>query len=50
MSLHAKSEPAGPFVVSRDEIPLVRIPTSAATHAGFRAWATSDAFPEVAPA
>jgi Uma2 family endonuclease len=28
------------------EIPLIRIPSSAGTHAGFRAWVTSDEFPE----
>jgi len=28
------------------EVPPVRIPASAFTHAGFRAWATSDEFPE----
>src|SRR5262249_29765891 len=31
---------------SQWEIPPIRIPASAATHAGFRAWATSEEFPE----
>ena len=46
MSLRVKSKPAAPFLVPRWDIPPIRIPASAATHAGFRAWATSDAFPE----
>jgi Uma2 family endonuclease len=29
-----------------DDAPPIRIPAIATTHAGFRAWATSDAFPE----
>jgi Uma2 family endonuclease len=39
----------GATVVPRiwsDDAPPIRIPVSATTHAGFRAWATSDAFPE----
>lgn len=33
-------------IASRWEIPPIRIPISACNHAGFRAWVTSDEFPE----
>ncbi len=46
MSVSVKAKPVGPFLVPGWDIPLIYIPASAATHAGFRAWATSDAFPE----
>jgi hypothetical protein len=36
MSVRVKSKPAAPFVVRCSDVPLIRIPTSAATHAGFR--------------
>jgi Uma2 family endonuclease len=32
--------------ISTWEVPPIRIPAYASTHAGFRAWATSDDFPE----
>ncbi|MFI5454684.1 MAG: Uma2 family endonuclease [Isosphaerales bacterium] len=46
MSLSVKSKPAAPLLVPYWDILPIRIPTSVSTHAGFRAWATSDAFPE----
>jgi len=40
-----ESKPTGD-IASRWEIPPIRIPISACTHDGFRAWVTSDEFPE----
>ena len=45
MSTKIKSKPTG-GTASRWEVPPIRIPISAGTHAGFRAWVTSDEFPE----
>jgi Uma2 family endonuclease len=45
MSTKIKSKPTG-GTASRWEIPPIRIPISAGTHAGFHAWVTSDEFPE----
>ncbi len=46
MSVGVKSKPKATMSAIRWEIPPIRIPASATTHAGFRAWATSDNFPE----
>jgi Uma2 family endonuclease len=47
MSLGVKSKPAAAsFVASHLDPPPIFIPSSAATHEGFRAWVTSDEFPE----
>jgi Uma2 family endonuclease len=45
MSTKIKSKAPGE-TASLWEIPPIRIPSSAGTHAGFRAWVTSDEFPE----
>ncbi len=44
MSVGVKPKPT--IAAIRSDIPPIRIPASALTHGGFRAWATSDAFPE----
>jgi Uma2 family endonuclease len=45
MSTKIKSKPTR-GTASRWEMPPIHIPSSATTHAGFRAWVTSDEFPE----
>jgi len=45
MSTSIKSKATGGST-SRWEIPPICVPISAGTHAGFRAWVTSDEFPE----
>jgi Uma2 family endonuclease len=45
MSTLIKSKPTG-GTGSSWEVPPIHIPISAGTHAGFRAWVTSDKFPE----
>ncbi len=46
MSDGEKPKPKATIPAIRWDIPAIRIPVSAMTHAGFRAWATSDEFPE----
>jgi Uma2 family endonuclease len=46
MSLGVKSKPIMTSPPPTWEVPSAFIPASAATHEGFRAWATSDDFPE----
>jgi Uma2 family endonuclease len=48
MSVGVKAKPRPAAVLPRpcNDIPPIHIPASAFTHDGFRAWATSDAFPE----
>jgi Uma2 family endonuclease len=41
-----KPKPAATIQTIRWDIPPIRIPASALTHAGFRAWATSEDFPD----
>jgi Uma2 family endonuclease len=45
MSTKTKPKPTR-NIASSWEIPLIHIPSNATTHAGFRAWVTSDEFPE----
>ena len=46
MSVGLKPKPAATIPATlRSDVPPVRIPVSALTHAGFRAWATSATFP-----
>jgi hypothetical protein len=40
------SKPAAKLVPLRLDVAPIRIPATAANHADFRAWATSDALPE----
>jgi len=46
VSVGVKRKPSATTPAFRWDIPPVRVPASALTHSGFRAWATSDDFPE----